>query len=113
MSAGYVFTLITFVFNTFIDYTAWQFDRERQQVEPYLELIKVLESTASAIAEQIKNACSGIEGLVIDDSMQSQVDAQRLLDGAVGQLKSIDKHLTSLHDEARPLIASLRKRFNQ
>src|SRR5690606_20427679 len=67
------YLLISAIFHIFADYTAWQFQRERQVTQPYLDLITLFESRVSVTEEQIRNACSSISGIVVEGDMRAQV----------------------------------------
>ena len=55
-----LYFLVAFIFHLFVDYTAWNFKRERQLTQPYLELICLFERQVSVTGEQIHNACDSL-----------------------------------------------------
>lgn len=103
-----IYFLVTLMVHLFVDYNAWQFHRERQETEPYLELIRLLESQVSALGEQIKNACEPLRAIEADDDMRSQIDAQKQVKSTIGQVQSISRNVTSLIEEVAPLVESWR-----
>lgn len=96
--------LAAFLLSAYVDYSAWKFRRERQLVEPYLELIRMLEAHFHVMGEQVANATGRLSGIVIERDMQSEVSFQQAIDSASGQLKSIHENSVALHEEIRPLI---------
>src|SRR5205814_3572347 len=48
--------LVSLIFHLFVDYTAWQFQRERLITRPYLDWVELLETQVNVTGEQIKNA---------------------------------------------------------
>ena len=101
--------LVTMAVHTYTDINAWQFRRERQATEPYLELIQLLERQVTVTGEQIKNACDPLRLVDSDDEMRLQIEAQKQMKSTTGQLLSIERNITSLVDEMTPLIASWKK----
>jgi len=100
-----LYFLAGFVLSTFIDYSAWKFKRERVLVRPYLDLIQVLESHLATTGEQVANATTRLDGVVVETGMQSEVAFKREIGSAKGQLTSIQQRVQSLHEEFAPLIA--------
>lgn len=101
-----LYFLISFVFHIFVDYSAWQFEREKQMTQPYLDLISLFEQQVSTTGEQIENACAFLDGVVIEGDMPSQVEAEKKINSALGQLNSIKMHIDSIVQETSPLIVS-------
>ena len=109
ITKGLIFIVVTyflaaFVLAAYVDYSAWKFRRERYLVEPYLELIRMLEAHVQVLGEQMTNATSRLSGIVIEHNMQSQVSFQQAIKEASGQLKSIHENGIVLYQEMRPLI---------
>lgn len=96
--------LAAFLLSAYVDYSAWKFRRERYLVEPYLELISMLEAHVQVMGEQVANATSRLGAIVIERDMQSQVSFQQAIGEAAGQLKSIHENGIGLYKEMRPLI---------
>ena len=96
--------LISLIFHVFVDYSAWQFQRERVMTKPYLDLVALLEAQVNVTGEQVKNACASLNGIVIENDMRSQLEAGKHISSALGQLTSINERLAGLVDEMRPLI---------
>lgn len=102
-----------FVLAAYVDYSAWKFRRERYLIGPYLELLKMLASHVHVTGEQISNATSGLNGIVIENDMRSQVTFQEQINNTLGQLESIQKSIASLHEEMLPLIDHWRAQVNK
>ena len=99
-----VYFLAAFLLSAYVDYSAWKFRRERYLVEPYLDLIRMLEAHIQVMGEQVANATGRLSGIVIERDMQSQVSFQQAIGEASGQLKSIHENGIALYREMRPLI---------
>ena len=97
--------LAGFVLSAYIDYSAWKFKRERVLVQPYLDLVKMLEAHIHVTGEQVRNAAHRLDGIVIESDMRSEVEFKKLIDEARGQLTSIQSGGKALHEEVRPLLA--------
>jgi len=100
-----VYFLAGFLLTTYVDYSAWKFERERVLVKPYVDLISMLEGHIYVTGEQIKNATVRLAGVVLEDDMHSQIEVQKIVREAQSQLASIQKHATSLTEEFKPLLA--------
>lgn len=100
---GYFFA--AFVFASFVDHSAWKFRRERVLVRPYLDLISMMEAHFHVTGEQVQNATHRVEGVVVEDDMRSQVEFQKILFEARGQLTSIQENIRSFYEEAKPLLS--------
>jgi hypothetical protein len=96
----------SFVFHVFVDYSAWNFERERALTQPYLDLIRLVEQQVSVTSEHLDDACSSVRGVVIEGDMPSQVEAKKNIANALHKLSSIDQRLAALDDEIRPLTDS-------
>jgi len=99
-----IYFLVAFLFAAYVDYNAWKFRRERFFVEPYLELIQMLEAHVHVTGEQVSNATNHLRGIVIENDMQSQMSFQQDINKAAGQLKSIHENGIAMYQEMRPLI---------
>ncbi|RAN75771.1 hypothetical protein B5P43_25750 [Bacillus sp. SRB_336] len=97
--------LAAFLLAAFVDYSAWKFKRERVLVRPYLELVLMLEAHFHVTGEQVKNATHHVRGIVVEGDMRSQVEFQKLMSNTQGQLRSIQENMSSLYEEAKPLLA--------
>jgi len=93
-----LYFLVSFTVQAFVDYNAWQFQRERQMTKPYLDLVNLVVSRASVTGEQIKNACDGLVELKATSGFEKK------LDSALGQLKSIEKSLGEFLENTQPLL---------
>ncbi|MFM0356137.1 hypothetical protein PQR12_21790 [Paraburkholderia nemoris] len=102
--AGYF--LAVFVLAAFVDYSAWKFKRERVLVQPYLDLVSMLEAHFHITGEQIQNATSGFTGVVVEQDMRAQVEFQKMLTDATGQLRAIQESTSAFYEEAKPLLAN-------
>lgn len=104
-----VYFLLVFVFSAYIDYSAWQFRRERQLTKPYLDLISMLENHIQVTAAQVNNAVEPLRRISLERETQVQIALDREVGHALGQLKSIDERIKSIAEETRPLLISWRK----
>jgi hypothetical protein len=103
-----LYFIVSFLFHVYIDYTAWKFEREKQQTKPYYDLVHLIESQISVTGEQIKNATYRLDSLCNEETMQAQVEVSKDVKSARGQLESINKSLSSVIEEVTPLIHSWR-----
>ncbi len=97
--------LAAFVLSAYIDYSAWKFKRERLLVQPYLDLVRMLEAHIHVTGEQVSNATHRMDGVVVEPGMRSEVEFKKLIDEARGQLTSIQANAKALHEEVKPLLA--------
>lgn len=98
--------LAAFVLAAFVDYSAWKFKREQVLVQPYLDLVSMLEAHFHGTGEQVQNATHRVNGLTVEQDMRSQVAFQQIMSEATGQLRSIQEGMRSFYEEAKPLLAS-------
>ena len=99
-----LYFFLSFVFHAYIDYSAWNFSREKQQTKPYYELVRLIENQINVIGEQIKNSTNTFDALRRDESMQAQIEVAK----AQQQLQAINTSLSSVIEEVMPLIHSWR-----
>ena len=99
-----IYFFMTFVFHAYIDYVAWNFNREKQLTKPYYELVHLIESQISVTGEQIKNATYKLDSLSQEENTQIQSEVK----SARQQLESINSSLSYNIDEVMPLIISWR-----
>ena len=97
---------LSFIFHAYIDYSAWNFSREKQQTKPYYDLVRLIEGQVSVTGEQIKNATHKLDSLCHEENMQAQTDVSNEVKSARQQLDSINTSLSSLIEEVTPLINS-------
>ena len=100
-----LYFLAGFILSAYIDYSAWKFKREQVLVQPYLELVKMLEAHFHVTGEQVDNATARLKGVLVERGMQSEVEFKKILDESQGQLSSIQRNTSALHEEIRPLLA--------
>lgn len=100
------YTLVSFIYQAFIDYSAWKFQRERQETEPYLELIRMIEGRISVTGEQIHNATSRLSGVTanLDQNQQWRNELSKDVTSALGQSRAIERDLSEFISEVRPLL---------
>jgi len=113
LAQGLVFLItlyffLSFIFHAYIDYSAWNFRREKQQTKPYYDLVHLIESQVSVTGEQINGATHKLDALCHEESMQAQVDVAKEVKSARQQLESINTSLSSVIEEVTPLINSWR-----
>jgi len=101
-----VYFLLVFIFSAYIDYSAWQFRRERQLTKPYLDLISMLENHIQVTATQVNNAVEPLQRITLERETQAQIVLDRNVGNALGQLKSIDERIKAVAEETRPLLIS-------
>ncbi|MFN0302588.1 MAG: hypothetical protein ACKVQU_19815 [Burkholderiales bacterium] len=96
--------LVGFIFAIYVDYSAWKFKKERYLVKPYLELTCAIEARIHAVTEQLQNATSRLGSLSLERGMQDQIEDRKIIDGANGQVASINEQTKSFYEEVRPLL---------
>lgn len=101
-----IYFFLVFIFSAYIDYSAWQFQRERQQTKPYLDLISMLENHIQVTTAQVNNALEPLQRISLEREASAQVALDREVESALGQLKSIDERIKAVVDEVRPLLNS-------
>jgi len=104
--AAVIYFFLVFIYRAYIDYTAWQFQRERQLTKPYLDLINIIENSINVTELQVKNAVDPLSRISIRPEMKEQKEVGRYFNSAVGQLNAIDNRLKELVEETRPLLVS-------
>lgn len=100
------YLLISFLFQIYIDYAAWKFEREKQETKPYFDLVQLFENQVSVTGEQITNATRRLEGFYNEESTKAESKIQHEIKSAMDQLSSISSSLKSLLQEVNPLIES-------
>lgn len=103
-----LYFLLSFLFHTYIDYTAWKFEREKQLTKPYYDLVHLIEGQIRVTGEQIKNPTFKLDSLCHEESMQAQIEVSKEVKSARGQLELVNKSLSSVIEEVTPLIYSWR-----
>jgi hypothetical protein len=101
-----VYFLLVFTFSVYIDYSAWQFQRERQLTKPYLDLISMLENHIEVTATQVNSAVEPLQRISLERETQAKIALDRDVDRALGQLKSINERIKEIAEETRPLLIS-------
>ncbi|MED5622445.1 hypothetical protein [Ideonella sp. BN130291] len=105
--------LAAFLLSAFVDYAAWKFKRERILTKPYVELIAMLEAHFHVTGEQVNNATIRVEGVTVENDMRTQVEFQKILAEAKGQLSSIQQNMDSFYEEVEPLLSKWRGLINK
>tara|TARA_R110002095_G_scaffold186808_1_gene164105 strand:- start:1687 stop:2400 length:714 start_codon:yes stop_codon:yes gene_type:complete len=100
-----------FAFGAYIDYSAWQYKRERLLTKPYLKLIELLEQQISVTAEQITNAAEPLRNHIewSEPEMQYEIDTRQRVVQTLNQITQIENRLSEITSETRPLIECWRK----
>lgn len=103
-----IYSLVSFLFYSYIDYSAWQFEKERQLTKPYLDLISLLNNHINTTAGQVSDAADSFENMDINLERKTKADNQlaREIKTASDKLTQIDKRLKQIQEEALPLIDS-------
>lgn len=101
-----IYFLVSFIFQAYIDYTAWRFESEVVLTKPYLDLITLYKSHYHAIGEQIANAMHYLHSEPMKSEARSNHWLQQAVDNSAGQLGSIAENTKSLHEEMSPLLES-------
>lgn len=101
-----IYFFMTFIFSAYIDYAAWQFQREKQSTKPYIDLIQMLENHIHVTAEQIKNAVDPLRSINLEPEIQTQIDVSQKVRSALDKLSSIDNRLNDIANETQPLLKS-------
>ena len=100
-----IYMLVGYCFHVFVDYSAWKFERERLQTQPYFDFISLYESSYRAMTEQIANAVGEIPTLKRKPQNFNEQGIERAASECLMKLENIDKHIQELHGEGSPLIA--------
>ncbi|MCG7496444.1 hypothetical protein MHO82_06195 [Vibrio sp. Of7-15] len=103
-----LYFFLSFMFHAYIDYSAWNFEREKQLTKPYFDLVHLIEGHINVTGEQIKNATSKLDSLSDEESIQAQIEVSKEVKSARQQLDSINTQLSSVISEVNPLISSWR-----
>ena len=103
-----LYFFLSFLFHAYIDYSAWNFEREKQLTKPYFDLIHLIEGQISVTGEQIKSATFKLDSLSYEPSMQAQIEVSKDVKNARQQLDAINTQLSSVISEVNPLINSWR-----
>ncbi|WP_166423597.1 hypothetical protein [Paraglaciecola sp. 20A4] len=103
-----LYFFLSFVFHAYIDYSAWNFSREKQQTKPYFDLVYLIENQVSVTGEQIKNATDKLDALWLEEGMQAQIEVAKDVRSSQQKLDSINASLSSLIEEVTPLILNWR-----
>jgi hypothetical protein len=103
-----LYFISSFIFHAYIDYSAWNFESEKQLTKPYFDLVHLVDSQINVTGEQIKNATSKLDSLSNEESMQAQVEVIKEINSARQQLESINTQLSAVILEINPLVSSWR-----
>jgi hypothetical protein len=103
-----LYFISSFIFHAYIDYSAWNFESEKQLTKPYFDLVDLVESQINVTGEQIQNATSKLDSLSNEESMQAQVEVIKEINSARKQLESINTQLSAVILEVNPLVSSWR-----
>lgn len=103
-----MYLLISFAFQAFVDYSAWKFEHERKLVQPYLELISMLESHIQVTSEQVRNAVSPLNQIIDQKTDIRSINIPKVINGTRQQLDSINQGILNLSIEVSPLLESWR-----
>lgn len=103
-----LYLFVSFIFHAYIDYAAWNFQREKQQTKPFYNLVSLIENQVSITGEQIKKAVHKLDSLSHEENIQAKADVFREINAARQQLESINTSFSSLIEETNPLINSWR-----
>ncbi len=108
-----LYFFLSFSFQAFVDYIAWNFNQEKYLTKPYLELVSLIESQIGVTGEQIKNATYNFSSLSNEKSMQGQVHDSSVINSSKKQLESINRNLSSVINEIDPLLKMWAKQLNK
>ena len=103
-----LYFISSFIFHAYIDYSAWNFESEKQLTKPYFDLVHLVDSQINVTGEQIKNATSKLDSLSNEESMQAKVEVIKEINSARQQLESINTQLSAVILEINPLVTSWR-----
>ena len=106
-----LYFISSFIFHAYIDYSAWNFESEKQLTKPYFDLVDLVDLVDTQInvtGEQIKNATFKLDSLSNEESIQAQVEVIKEINSARQQLESINTQLSAVILEINPLVSSWR-----
>lgn len=101
-----IYFLFNFILQAFIDFQAWQFQKEKLLTKPYIDLISLLENNYRTINQQISSAMHNFsipEPFDLHRSHELQ-EFSKMLGSTSGQINSIKGNLASVLQEMQPLI---------
>jgi hypothetical protein len=108
-AAVVLYLLVSFLLHVYIDCSAWKFRRELQATEPYLKLLRTLESHLSTLKQQASQSVSWISKL----KTENPVDQKDFWEQQIGitneSLRQVKEGVESLENEFRPTFASWKK----
>lgn len=96
--------LLSFIFHTYIDYSAWQFTRERQITSPYLALIEIIENQTNVILETTKSVRGQLSDINLEKDMQAAVHLNKQLETSISQIYGLESRFSDFVEEINPLI---------
>lgn len=104
-----LYLLVSFLLYVYIDCSAWKFRRELQATEPYLKLLRTLESHLSTLKQHASQSVSWISKL----KTENPVDQKDFWEQQIGitneSLRQVKEGVESLENEFRPTFASWKK----
>jgi len=104
-----LYLLVSFLLHVYIDCSAWKFQRELQATEPYLKLLRTLESHLSTLKQHASQSVSWISKL----KTENPVDQKDFWEQQIGitneSLQQVKEGVESLENEFRPTFASWKK----
>jgi TM2 domain-containing membrane protein YozV len=99
-----MYFLLSFIFQAYIDYSAWNFKREKQLTQPYFDLVSLIESHIDVTGVHINNATLRLDSLSLEENMQAQVEVSKQITSTKQNLESTKTQLSSFVNEISPLL---------
>ena len=95
------YSLVSFVFAAYIDYSAWKFEHERLLIEPYVGLISMVESNFDVLHEQFHNTIGNLDGIRIEPGMQGEIELAKTINDARSHLRSLTEEVVHMNAEIK------------
>lgn len=99
-----IYFFLSFIFQAYIDYSAWKFKREKQLTQPYFDLVSLMESRINVTGQHFKNTTFRFDSILEDDGMQAQIEASKQIATARKVIESSATQFSSFVDEINPLL---------
>lgn len=100
-----MYLFLSFIFQAYIDYSAWKFKREKQLTQPYFDLVSLIEGQINVTGQHFKNSSFRFETLLEEDGMQAQIEASKQISTAKQMIESSATQFSSFVNEINPLLA--------
>lgn len=104
-----LYLLVAFLLHVYIDCSAWKFRRERQATQPYLELLRTLESNFSDVKQHASDSVSWISELKSSNPDNKKEFWEQQIETTNETLRQMKEKVESLEEEFGPAFTSWKK----